>query len=109
MADDGAILCRSSTRSSRATSGRRRWQTCGLPCSAAWVRFTTLGWSRGLGGEAQDTAGLRRALADLQAELKELRRDQQTIGAGTVGELREHNRRERKREVVPQRIEVVTL
>jgi Ca2+-binding EF-hand superfamily protein len=61
-----------------------------------------------LGREAPDTAELRQALAELHAELKELRRDNQQIGASQIGELKEHNRRERKREVVPQQVEVVT-
>jgi Ca2+-binding EF-hand superfamily protein len=61
-----------------------------------------------LGREAPDTAELRQALAELHAELKELRRDNQQIGANQIGELKEHNRRERKREVVPQQVEVVT-
>jgi hypothetical protein len=61
-----------------------------------------------IGREAPDTAELRQALAELHAELKELRRDNQQIGANQIGELKEHNRRERKREVVPQQVEVVT-
>jgi hypothetical protein len=61
-----------------------------------------------IGREAPDTAELRQALAELHAELKELRRDNQQIGASQIGELKEHNRRERKREVVPQQVEVVT-
>jgi Ca2+-binding EF-hand superfamily protein len=61
-----------------------------------------------IGREAPDTAELRQALAELHAELKELRRENQQIGASQIGELKEHNRRERKREVVPQQVEVVT-
>jgi Ca2+-binding EF-hand superfamily protein len=61
-----------------------------------------------IGREAPDTAELRQALAELHAELKELRRDNQQIGASQISELKDHNRRERKREVVPQQVEVVT-
>ena len=58
--------------------------------------------------EAGDGPELRQALAELQAEIAALRGEQQTIGAATIGELKDHNKRERKRDVVPQRIEVIS-
>jgi hypothetical protein len=58
--------------------------------------------------EAGDSQGLRQALAELQAEVQALRSDQQAAAAATVGELRDHNRRERKRDVVGQKVEVVS-
>ena len=57
--------------------------------------------------EAGDSLALRQALAELQAEVQALRRDQQSAAAATVGELRDHNRRERKRDVVGQKVEVI--
>ena len=56
--------------------------------------------------EAGDGPALRQALAELQEELAALRGDQRAIGAATVGELKDHNKRERKRDVVPQVVEV---
>ena len=56
--------------------------------------------------EAGDGPELRQALAELQAEIAALRGDQRAIGAATVGELKDHNKRERKRDVVPQVVEV---
>jgi tape measure domain-containing protein len=58
--------------------------------------------------EAGDGPELRLALAELQAEIAALRGEQQTIGAATIGELKDHNKRERKRDVVPQQIEVIS-
>jgi hypothetical protein len=58
--------------------------------------------------EAGDTQALRQALAELQQEIAALRRDGQTIGASTIGELKEHNRRERRREVNGTLVEVMS-
>lgn len=57
--------------------------------------------------EAADTQELRRALEELHQELAALRRDTQTIGAATAGELKEHNRRERRRDVNGTLVEVM--
>ncbi len=56
--------------------------------------------------EAGDGPALRQALAELQEELAALRGDQRAIGAATVGELKDHNKRERKRDVIPQVVEI---
>jgi Ca2+-binding EF-hand superfamily protein len=58
--------------------------------------------------EAGDTQALRQALAELQQEIAALRRDGQTIGASTIGELKEHNRRERRRDVNGTLVEVMS-
>jgi len=60
-----------------------------------------------LTNEAADTLELRRALEELHQELAALRRDTQTIGAATAGELKEHNRRERRRDVNGTLVEVM--
>jgi hypothetical protein len=56
--------------------------------------------------EAGNNAELRAALAELQAEVRALRESTESAGAATVGQLKEHNRRERKRDVVPQKVEI---
>ena len=58
--------------------------------------------------EASETAELRAALAELQGEIAALRAENRSIGAATVGELKDHNRRERKREVTGQKVEVIS-
>ena len=58
--------------------------------------------------EAGDGPDLRQALAELQAEISALRVDHRAIGAATVGELKDHNKRERKRDVVPQIMEIAS-
>ena len=58
--------------------------------------------------ETAETAELRAALAELQGEIAALRAENRSIGAATVGELKDHNRRERKREVTGQKVEVIS-
>ena len=61
-----------------------------------------------IAGEAGDSLALRQALAELQAEVAALRADTQVASAATVGELKDHNRRERRRDVVGQKVEVIS-
>ena len=46
---------------------------------------------------------LRSEVRDLKNELTEA---QMQVGSATIGQLKEHNRRERKREVIPQQVEI---
>ena len=61
-----------------------------------------------IANEAGDSRALRAALAELQAEVHALRTEAQVASAATVGELKDHNRRERKRDVVGQKVEVLS-
>jgi hypothetical protein len=58
--------------------------------------------------EAGDSLALRQALAELQAEVHALRAEAQVASAATVGELKDHNRRERRRDVVGAKVEVIS-
>ena len=58
--------------------------------------------------EAGDSLALRQALAELQAEVHALRSEAQVASAATVGELKDHNRRERRRDVVGAKVEVIS-
>jgi hypothetical protein len=57
--------------------------------------------------EAGDGPALRAALRELQAEVNMLRQSVEIGQAAAVGELKRHNARERKRDVVPQKVEIV--
>jgi Ca2+-binding EF-hand superfamily protein len=57
--------------------------------------------------EAGDTLALRQALAELHQEVAALRRDGQQIGATQISELKDMNRRERRRDVNGTLVEVM--
>ena len=61
-----------------------------------------------IANEAGDSLALRQALAELQAEVHALRAEAQVASAATVGELKDHNRRERRRDVVGAKVEVIS-
>ena len=51
-----------------------------------------------ISSEVTETKKLLAGLAELQAELRRLRTESTTLGVATVGELKDHNRRERRRD-----------